>query len=93
MFRQAEGIYCPTQELPQELPQDLLEPGIKHMHMDKPSETHDPSQAHRRPLFGSVWLALFVMLRGGLNQPRTPLADAGLAGDDLSRGDDPSRRQ
>lgn len=63
------------------------------MQMDKPSETHDPSLAHKRPLFGSVWLALFVMLRGGLNQPPTPLADAGLPGDDLSRGDSPSRRQ
>lgn len=63
------------------------------MQMDKPSKTLDPSQDRRRPLFGSVWLALFRMLRGGLNQPRDALVDAGHVGSELSLGDSPSRRQ
>lgn len=50
-------------------------------HMHSHSETRD--RARRRPLYGSVWLALFVMLRDGINAPR---------GEPISRGGSPSRR-
>jgi hypothetical protein len=41
--------------------------------------------AHRRPMYGSVWLALFVLLRDGpiAADARTP----------VSRGESPSRRR
>lgn len=52
------------------------------------NEAREDERSHRRPLFGSVWLALFYMLRSGANLPRGAISDAR-----LSRGDSPSRRR
>lgn len=54
-------------------------------HVHSHSEARD--RARRRPLYGSVWLALFVMLRDGLSAPRDEAGKASVSGDDS-----PSRR-
>ena len=54
---------------------------LMHSH----SEARD--RARRRPLYGSVWLALFVMLREGINAPRDEAGKAEVSGDGS-----PSRR-
>jgi hypothetical protein len=54
-------------------------------HMHSYPQVQDRSR--RRPLYGSVWLALFVMLRDGVNTPRGETGKAA-----LSRGGSPSRR-
>jgi hypothetical protein len=53
--------------------------------MHSHSEARD--RARRRPLYGSVWLALFVMLREGINAPRDAAGKAA-----VSRDGSPSRR-
>ncbi|MGK2924965.1 MAG: hypothetical protein ACSLE2_05035 [Lysobacterales bacterium] len=60
-----------------------MEQGKSHTHSH--SEARD--LARRPPLFGSVWLALFVMLREGINAPRD---EAGQA--EVSDDGSPSRR-
>lgn len=57
----------------------------KHMHTH--SEARNQDRTGRRPLYGSVWLALFLMLRDGANPPRSGTSDAA-----LNRGGSPSRR-
>lgn len=54
-------------------------------HMHSHSEARD--RARRRPLYGSVWLSLFVMLREGINAPRDEACKAEVSGDGS-----PSRR-
>jgi hypothetical protein len=57
-------------------------------HTHSHSEARD--RARRRPLYGSVWLALFVMLRDGINAPSAPRGETGKAA--VSRGGSSSRR-
>ena len=63
--------------------QQTMEQGKTHIHSHAAARDH----AGRRPLYGSVWLALFVMLRDGINAPR---GEPGKAA--ISRGGSPSRR-
>jgi hypothetical protein len=60
-----------------------MEQGKSHTH--RHSEARD--RARWQPLYGSVWLALFVMLRDGINAPRDAAGKAAVSGDDS-----PSRR-
>jgi len=50
------------------------------------AEARKTELPEKRPMFGSVWLALFVLLRDG------PSPSAGANDSDVNRGDTPSRR-
>lgn len=60
---------------------------MRQRKIDTHSYPQTRDRAGRRPLYGSVWLALFVMLRDGINAPRGAAGKA-----PVSRGDNPSRR-
>jgi hypothetical protein len=60
-----------------------MEQSKTHLH----SHPEARERVRWRPLYGSVWLALFVMLREGNNAPRD---EAGQA--EVSRDGSPSRR-
>ena len=48
--------------------------------MQTHAQTQKTAPARRRPMYGSVWLALFVLLRDGLNDPDGPDRSAPIPG-------------